>query len=421
MTECPHRPGTAHAVQRVFQPRRRGSGPGRSSSTCPTSSLPDNPDWAAAPRAWPPTGPACWRRRARRSGLERVTLAWYRNAGGNNADLPATVPSGRRRTGSLPDPPTSSPGRAAAPFADLFATHTMVLAPTELSATAPLKVAARGGGFRAATMPGFLPCDDPGPAAGLRRDQPPREPAEGAAATRPSARRGHFEADGPRHELVLDLRHRTRPRLGRALPRQRRRRQPALRRGLHRALRGRDAPATPALTAGELPVQIDDEVVGATRSPATGPSRCASEGPESERRARALPPRAGLRQPGRAGSGRARRFRPASPPAASCWTRSWACTSPSAAATTSAARSDPAISPRRRRSSTSTASTSRRPSPGCGYARFASRGRKRTGRSWWTGTSPGCSSSGPRRPFGRSVRLCRQDCVQSRAARPPGL
>ncbi len=33
----------------------------------------------------------------------------------------------------------------------------MVMAPTELSATAPLKVAARDGGFRAATMPGFLP------------------------------------------------------------------------------------------------------------------------------------------------------------------------------------------------------------------------------------------------------------------------
>ena len=45
----------------------------------------------------------------------------------------------------------------AVPFAELFATHSMILAPTELSATAPLKVAARAGGFRAATMPGFLP------------------------------------------------------------------------------------------------------------------------------------------------------------------------------------------------------------------------------------------------------------------------
>ena len=31
------------------------------------------------------------------------------------------------------------------------------MAPTELSATAPLKVDTLGGGFRAATMPGFLP------------------------------------------------------------------------------------------------------------------------------------------------------------------------------------------------------------------------------------------------------------------------
>ena len=45
----------------------------------------------------------------------------------------------------------------AVPLSDVLGNHSMALAPTELSATAPLKMLAPRLGFRAATMPGFVP------------------------------------------------------------------------------------------------------------------------------------------------------------------------------------------------------------------------------------------------------------------------
>ncbi len=94
------------------------------------------------------------------------------------------------------------------PFAEVFATHSLILAPTELSTTAPLKVAARAGGFRAATMPGFLP----GMIPALRLDyveinrrvhllKDLCDRAERAVVL--------TAADGHAYELSLDLRHRT--------------------------------------------------------------------------------------------------------------------------------------------------------------------------------------------------------------------
>ncbi len=85
--------------------------------------------------------------------LEEIDLIAYPDTGSNNADLPAEA---FRIEGGLPE---IADGLAAAgsvaPFADIFASTGIIIAPTEYSTTAPLKNAARVHGFRAATMPGF--------------------------------------------------------------------------------------------------------------------------------------------------------------------------------------------------------------------------------------------------------------------------
>ena len=139
-------------------------------------------------------------------GLDMITLAWYRNAGGNNADLPPACHPGDGTI--VPDHADEVTDWDSRPFTDLFATHTMVLAPTELSATAPLKVATRKGDFRAATMPGFLPSMIPALRLDYgeinRRVNLLKELLDTAQSATFA-----FEADGTPHHLVLDLRHRT--------------------------------------------------------------------------------------------------------------------------------------------------------------------------------------------------------------------
>jgi len=85
--------------------------------------------------------------------LARVKLAAYADVGSNNADLPAAA-------FLLEAPPPdraedlAHAGKRTA-FSRIFSGTQLFLAPTEFSATAPLKVAARRFRFRAATMPGF--------------------------------------------------------------------------------------------------------------------------------------------------------------------------------------------------------------------------------------------------------------------------
>lgn len=88
-------------------------------------------------------------------GLEAVTLIAYADVGSNNADLPE---SGFYIRQQLPE----AAGQlkefgSETPFDTIFSDHQLFLAPTQYSATAPLKVAAKKFGFRAATMPGFSP------------------------------------------------------------------------------------------------------------------------------------------------------------------------------------------------------------------------------------------------------------------------
>jgi len=222
----------------------------------PDGRLADNPDWAQRRQM-----AAEWYKKLvseqNALGLDRITLAWYPNAGSNNADLPDACHPGDGTI--VPDHADQVAGWDSRPFTDLFATHSVVLAPTELSATAPLKIATRGGGFRAATMPGFLPTMIPA----LRLDygeinrrvnllKDLLDKAETATFD--------FVADGQPHHLVLDLRHRTGHASGGLFPTN----------GVAGNLPSGEAYIVPyegeiegdsSRSAGILPVQIDDEVV----------------------------------------------------------------------------------------------------------------------------------------------------------------
>ena len=90
-----------------------------------------------------------------------------------------TTPICRRSRGGGPgrNPPitwTPWPVTLEEPMEGVLASHQIVIAPTEFSTTAPLKVMAPRLGFRAATMPGFSPAMVPALRLGLHRGQPPR-------------------------------------------------------------------------------------------------------------------------------------------------------------------------------------------------------------------------------------------------------
>ncbi len=84
----------------------------------------------------------------------RTHLVLFRNAHTNNGDLP-TDGVWIHRGGALPDTAEALAGEPLISWPDLFAGHSILIAPTQFSATAPLKVAARSAAIRAATMPGF--------------------------------------------------------------------------------------------------------------------------------------------------------------------------------------------------------------------------------------------------------------------------
>jgi hypothetical protein len=138
-------------------------------------------------------------------GLARIDLVLYRNAHRNNADLPG---SASIHTGG--DVPCRAEALAAhrTPFDEIFRTFPILIAATEFSATAPLKLAAREYGFRAATMPGFR--EEMIPALRLdygeigRRCDELKLRLDAAVAAHVRT-----EADGATHELEIDLRHRT--------------------------------------------------------------------------------------------------------------------------------------------------------------------------------------------------------------------
>jgi len=165
----------------------------------PDESLADNATW----RLRREMGRDWCRQIGRLDGYESA-LVLYRNARRNNADLPSEATIHRGET--LPDD-AASMGEELVSFEELFRRFPIWLAPTELSATAPLKLISKRLGFRAATLPGFKP----EMSAALRLDidqidaRCRRLKTELDRATLATI---STEVSGERFELELDLRHR---------------------------------------------------------------------------------------------------------------------------------------------------------------------------------------------------------------------
>ncbi|MFH2000565.1 MAG: hypothetical protein ABIK28_12840, partial [Planctomycetota bacterium] len=119
----------------------------------PDRRVPDHAEWKAR-REMAVEWTAILKERIDQLAVERVLLFGYQNVGSNNADLPSEAFLWEKA-----EPPEDvddlwRKGRETS-FENVFTTARMMLAPTEFSTTAPLKVAAQQRGFRAATMPGF--------------------------------------------------------------------------------------------------------------------------------------------------------------------------------------------------------------------------------------------------------------------------
>lgn len=171
----------------------------------PDERLPDNPEWAAR-RLMVAEWATMLAGRSNALGLE-VSLYAYRNVVTNNADLPASLT--RVDPARLPADADALDPAAAEPTEQVLSSHSLLIAPTQLSATAPLKLLAKAHGFRAATMPGFAPSMIPA----LRLDYGEvRRRVRVLKDLLDRAVRADlaFEVDGRQtHLLTLDLRHRS--------------------------------------------------------------------------------------------------------------------------------------------------------------------------------------------------------------------
>jgi leucyl aminopeptidase (aminopeptidase T) len=223
----------------------------------PDEMLPDNEAWRVRRRMAAAWALALDEVRDKH-GLD-VSLVLYRNARANNADLPETAviwdPS---RT--LPETMEETAGIVQTSIKTVLTDHQLLLAPTELSATAPLKMLCPIHGCRAATMPGFLP--EMVPALRLDYTEVNRrvmilkeylDRATGADCVFDVPGMGTFE-------LHLDLRHRCGHASGGLLPRP----------GMAGNLPSGEAyivpyegeiQGDPSSSEGVLPVQLDGEIV----------------------------------------------------------------------------------------------------------------------------------------------------------------
>ncbi len=238
-------------VRRVFLPR-----PGESRLAIlvdlPDAVVPDTADWATR-RAIAAGWLAEFQAHADALGLTPV-LVLYRNAHTNNGDLPERcwIHAG----GALPARAEDLDPAASVPFAEVLAAHPILLAPTQFSATAPLKVAAKVHGFRAATMGGF--CEGMIPA--LRLDYAEVNRRVGLLADLLDRAEGAdlvFAHPAGESRLHLDLRFRHAHRSGGLLPEA----------GAGNLPSGEayivpyEGEGEPSRSAGELPVQLSGEVV----------------------------------------------------------------------------------------------------------------------------------------------------------------
>jgi hypothetical protein len=222
----------------------------------PRDAARDNPDWATRRRMcfdWF----AALKERCAEIPLDSVALIAYPDVGSNNADLPAEAVLVET---ALPDTSErlAAAGRPVS-FDEVFRDTQILLAPTEYSTTAPLKVAGKKFGFRAATMPGFGASMIPA----LRVDYGEvarRVDLLKARLDRAETADIRFAADdGREFAMHFDLRHRSAHASSGRFPD----------RGTAGNLPSGEAYIvpyegerdTPSGTAGRLPVQIGDEIV----------------------------------------------------------------------------------------------------------------------------------------------------------------
>jgi len=221
----------------------------------PDDMLQDSPAWRARRQMV-----ADWYERLSTAGgalgLDGVSLVFYRNVHSNNADLPerALLHEG----GTLPER-AEQLGDTLLPMEQILAEHRIIIAATELSATAPLKLMAPKLGFRAATMPGFSA--EMLPALTLDYEEINQRCLEiKKLLDRAVAAHMIFEADGKKQELTLDLRHRLATASGGLV------REPGTAGNLPSGetyivpYEGEHA-GDPSLTAGLLPVELDGELL----------------------------------------------------------------------------------------------------------------------------------------------------------------
>jgi len=190
-------------VERVFRPRA-GDRAIAVLVDLPDAPTPDHEAWRVR-RAMA----ADWARELRearaQTGLD-ADLVLYRNVGMNNAELPGEC--WLHAGGELPASADELRGPPVS-FDQVFAGHGILLAPTQFSTTAPLKLQARRHGFRAATMPGF----SAGMIPALKLDYVEvnrRVALLKGLLDRATEARLLFRVDGGAgHRLRLDLRHRT--------------------------------------------------------------------------------------------------------------------------------------------------------------------------------------------------------------------
>lgn len=241
-------------VRRVFVPRPEDSGLGILVDL-PDAAVPDHPAWQA--RRMMAAGWAdALQAHAATLGLS-THLLLYRNVRSNNGDLP---PEGAWVHAGGPLPATAddltSPQLS---WADVFTQHSILLAPTQFSATAPLKVAARTFPIRAATMPGFRA--EMIPALRLDYGEVNRQ-VEALAARLTNADGAELVWRHPAgtSRLHVDLRYRTAHASGGLL------REPGMAGNLPSGeayivpYEG-ERPGEPSRTEGEVPVEFDGEVV----------------------------------------------------------------------------------------------------------------------------------------------------------------
>ncbi len=264
-------------AQRVFRPTRRDTAIAVLADL-PAAAGDDSPAWQRRrAMAWD------WTRRLGKlyqpHGLP-AHLYLYPAVGFNNGDLPPSA--WPHHDGPLPATATELARATAEPFESIYASHSILIAPTRFSATAPLKIAAPLHGFRAATMPGFVPAMIPA----LKLDYVEidrRVRRLKAMLDRATAAYFRFETDSGTAMLELDLRHRTAHASSGLV------REPGTAGNLPSGeayivpYEG-ERPGDPSRSAGVLPVQFGDEVVS-YRIEANRAVKVLTEGKESRKQA----------------------------------------------------------------------------------------------------------------------------------------